>query len=231
MNRKLLTCLLIAAAAVAIIVTTAVLRAGRGGAKQSSDEPLAPALTSSTLTEAEVRSAIGDNAFVTSSRFSRLSKDPVRVNPSTCLGISMIMPPDGLAGTDWVALRGAVGSSPQGDRSHYVAQGMVAFSTTDAARKYLKTATQSWQKCNGQSYTVDASGTVGHWVMKSLKQTDTTLTAGIAQENSKYLCQHVLTNQTQYIIDVVACGYDTVDQAQIVANRITSKLSSNLANP
>lgn len=231
MNRKLLTCALIAVAAVAIIVTTVVLRAGNSRAKPSTEQPLAPALTVSTLTEAEIRSAVGDNSFVTSSRFSRLSKDPVRVNPATCIGISMIVPPDSLTGIDWVALRGAVGSSPQGERTHYVAQGMVALGTEDKAKTYLRTATQSWQKCNGQSYTVDASGTVGHWLMKSMKQTDTTLTAAISQENSRYTCQHVLTYQTQYVVDVVACGYDTVDQAQVVANRITSKLSSNLANP
>ena len=231
MNRKVLACTLIVVAAVVVIVTTAVLRAGGDDARPAAEQPVAPALTSSTLTEAEVRSALGDNAFVTSSRFSRLSKDPVKVDPATCIGVSMILANDLLSGFDWLALRGAVGSSPQGQSSHYVAQGIAALDTPEAARDFLKKAAQTWQKCNGKSYSADASGTVGHWVMKTFEQTESTLTAGVAQENSRYLCQRVLSVHTKYIIDVAACGYDIVDQAQVVVNRITGKLVDNLENP
>jgi hypothetical protein len=230
-NRKILVCSLIIIAAVAITATTAAIRGvSHEESRDETEQPQAQGVTRSTLSETEIRSALGDNAILTTSRFGRLTKAPATVDPLFCEGVSSIMPPGLLGSVEWVAIRGVTGTSPSGQHFHYVAQGLMGLATSAAAREYLEKSRQSWRGCNGHTYSTDSSGKISHWYMKSFNESDTTMTAAISlPENSRYLCQHVLTTQTKYVIDVEACGYDILDQGRAIANRIADKLQKNLA--
>src|ERR1700744_481387 len=149
--RKLLVCALIVIAAVATIATAAVLRAGNEK-EQLADQALAVGVTTSTLSEKEMKSALGDDAFTVTSQFGRLTATPAKVDPAVCDGISGIVSPSTFKGVDWAAMRGSMGTSPRGQQFHFGSQGLIALTTPEVARRYLENSAQSWQQCNGHPY-------------------------------------------------------------------------------
>lgn len=225
--RKLLVCVLIVIGTVTAIATATVLRAGNEE-EHPADQALAPGVTTSTLSEKEMKSALGDDAFTVTSQFGRLTETPAKVDPAVCDGISGIVSPSTFAGVDWAAIRGSMGTSPQGQQFHFGSQAIIALTTPDGARRYLENSAQSWQQCNGHPYSNDSGGTIGHWFMKSFNRTGDTLTATVSQENSRYMCQRVQTIETKYVIDTEACGYDITNQGQALADRVLDNLKENI---
>src|ERR1700749_4529266 len=119
MKRKALVCSLIAVAAVAIIATAGGVRAtARTEPNHPAERALAPGLTSDTLTEAEIRSAVGDDAVATTSYFGRLAKAPSKVDPTACEDIAGVVPFSSFIGVEWLATRGTLAASPQSQHSH-----------------------------------------------------------------------------------------------------------------
>ncbi|OBK21275.1 hypothetical protein A5634_10405 [Mycobacterium asiaticum] len=231
MNRKVLVCALITIAAVVVIVVTAIVKSGgdSGGTKAEHGTPLAPGITNSLLSEAELRSAVGDTALVTTNFTGRMGEKPAEVDPAVCEGASTIAAPGSYIGVNWLATRVISASSPKGQGMHYAAEGLTALDTPEAVRRYMDKVAQAWQDCLRQTYsTTYADGSKGTWKMSGINQSDTALTAKSSPVDSKYTCQHALRAEAQYIIDVLVCGNDVAYQAQTAADRLVAKLKKNM---
>lgn len=231
MSRKALICLLIGVTAVAVIVGTAVVRGGDSPPARVAEHatPLAPGITNSLLNETEMRTIVGDNAFVITSFTGRLGETPANVDPAVCEGVSTIAAPGTFLGVDWQAARVMTGTSPKGQAMHYAAEGLIALSSPDAVRAYLNKIAQAWQSCDRQQYTISYSdGSKANWAMSPFVQSDTTLVVRAAPVDSKWACQHMLKAESQYVVDALVCGYDISDQARTAATQIADKLRKNM---
>jgi serine/threonine kinase PknH len=221
-------CTAIVLLAIAVIGTTAITAAGRGKAPPPPPpEPVAQGISSSLVRQEDLNSIFGVDGFEYVGFFGSFSEDTnSTVTPPECSTVRESASEAPFSDIDWQVLRIIDWKTPDPKTYRFVRAMIVALPTSDDAKRSLRATAADWRKCNEKVYSVDTQGEVRRWYMKDLIETPESMTAVVAQEGSRYVCQHVRNADGKFVIGVNACGYDIADQGHMIASRIVENLRS-----
>lgn len=108
--------------------------------------------------------------------------------------------------------------------THLVEQAAVGYPWEALALKFLKTSTDNWNACAGKSVTIATPGTTERWVIGDLTVRDNLIAQLSSKEAGKgWSCQHALRAVSNVVLDVVACGYEVVNQAVEITDKMAAK--------
>jgi serine/threonine kinase PknH len=138
------------------------------------------------------------------------------------------------AGSGWSALLGQELHPPGDDRTHYVVQVVVLFSSAQAADAFFTASAQRWPACANRQYTETVAGKPDEvWTVGPVSNTNGTLSATQTTGGGDSYwhwdsCQRALTVANNVVIDVKACSQNQSDSQSDsgvnIANQIAGKV-------
>lgn len=110
---------------------------------------------------------------------------------------------------------------------HYsVEQGVISFSSVDAARKALADLTSLWSFCSGRTMTMALPGKP---LQRSTLGSVTDKNGIVSMTNTRegdtgWRCQRAMTTRSNVIVDIMACRADLANQGLDILNAIAAKI-------
>jgi hypothetical protein len=131
-------------------------------------------------------------------------------------------------GSGWTAMRDQVAREPGQNNDHWVEQSAVLYPLPETAQKFFDKSSSTWQKCSGDSVSVDDGNATYQWKIDNATVDDTVVTQMTAQQNTGgWACQHALSVVSNLTVEAWACGYNVKDEAATIANEMIANAAKN----
>ena len=187
-----------------------------------------PSLTAAKLGDvllsvSQVNDIMGATKMDVTSALQEMTDHSEEVSDPGCLGAIYGAEEPVYAGSGWTAMRDQVVREPGEDNEHWVEQTTVLYPSAGKAQKFFDDSKSSWQKCSGDSISIDDASTTSLWQIDSLASEDTLITQMTAQaETNGWACQHALSVVSNLTVEAWGCGYSIKDEAATIANEMIS---------
>jgi serine/threonine kinase PknH len=187
------------------------------------------ALDGLLLSPDQINTAMGASGMTAAGTYTKLGDDSANVSDKVCLPVDNSGEAAAYAGSGWSAVRDEALQEP-GDtsqRTHYVDQAVVLFSSAHGAAAFFTASTQSWPACSNRPFTFTQAGKPDVvWTVGPVANTNGTLSVTkTAEGGDGWTCQHALTVANNVAIDVTACSFNpNTDSAVNIAHQIAAKV-------
>ncbi|MGH3969998.1 MAG: sensor domain-containing protein, partial [Mycobacterium sp.] len=188
----------------------------------------AAGLNSVLLSPDEINSIMGAAHMEPADVVQDMSDVSYRFSNPSCRGALYTAQKSVYADSGWSAVRDQtlVQHSSGTLSQFFVDQTAVNFGSAEQARGFLKSTTDTWQGCAGQTVTVtDRDDTTG-WGLGDVTGTDPKIAQLATEEGaSGWGCQHVMSTVSNVIVEVVACANENNDQASQIVDKMVGKVT------
>lgn len=184
-------------------------------------------LDSMLLNGAEVNDIMGASNM----QPGKLGREPgnptVTLSNPNCVGALYAGERPTYADTDLQQLRYMVFSEPGDNNDHFVDQDVALFKSADRARAFVQTSANQWESRATQTVTVTHDdNTTSTWQIGNLTGDVPKITQLDTQQNTtNWKCQRALSAVSNVVFDVNACGYNIIDKASRIADRMATRVT------
>jgi serine/threonine kinase PknH len=191
-------------------------------------EPIPPDRLSALLLDpSDVNSIMGSSSMKPGKPITSMDTSSVTLSLPGCQGALYTSQEPVYAGTGYTGVSGLVSSEPGDNYDHWVNQAVVLFPSADKAKSFLKTATDNWKKCAGQTVTVTNRSKTYRWTFAQINGSPPKVSLLATQEGADgWECQRAMSVANNVIADINACGYHITDQGGQITDKIDAKINN-----
>jgi serine/threonine-protein kinase len=165
---------------------------------------------------------VGASGMQLSASLTELDNSPFQLSKPDCAGALNAGQYSAYAGSGYTAVQGQ--KLDEASNTHQVIQVLVAFPVSDQAGAFVTSSAAKWKTCAGQAVTQSLNGEQRRYTFGPLVGQAPKITQMVTAESGS-MCHRALSEVSNVVIDVTACGYRLTDEAGRVADAIAANVT------